>query len=333
MSSIRQIEANQRNAQLSTGPRTDEGKNASRRNAMKHGLSGAGVVLPTEETQAVADRIAQWNSSLRPWTVFEIYLSEQIAIASVQVEQCRIEERAFRARLAARASACWDDDRRLAAEDLGENLSKKPSAVSKRLAQTPQGCDWLLERWEGLARIHAENGKWAEAQRALALDLLGVPAELRDGTTKLDADPAAVAAAEIARLHERQETVLADLDADEQAAAELGIPGERPESLLLLRRYEAACQRRLAWALKEMQRGRRASAEAKNPSRPRLPRAEEFLASEPDDFPSPSRDEDDFTTVARREPKAPGSESDSDRVEPFYATPQGADHRRPWAGG
>lgn len=31
-------EANRRNAQLSTGPRTDAGKNQSRRNALRHGI-------------------------------------------------------------------------------------------------------------------------------------------------------------------------------------------------------------------------------------------------------------------------------------------------------
>ena len=41
MSSQAQIAANRANAQLSTGPRTEEGKAASSRNAYRHGLFAA----------------------------------------------------------------------------------------------------------------------------------------------------------------------------------------------------------------------------------------------------------------------------------------------------
>jgi hypothetical protein len=37
MSSFQQIEANRRNARLSTGPVTEEGQKRSRQNALRHG--------------------------------------------------------------------------------------------------------------------------------------------------------------------------------------------------------------------------------------------------------------------------------------------------------
>ncbi len=52
MASAAQIHANQQNSQLSTGPRTPEGKLASSRNAIKHGLTGQTIVLPGEDTKA-----------------------------------------------------------------------------------------------------------------------------------------------------------------------------------------------------------------------------------------------------------------------------------------
>ena len=49
MSSLKQIEASRRNAERSTGPRTEEGKAVSRYNSLRSGIEAAtGVVLPTE---------------------------------------------------------------------------------------------------------------------------------------------------------------------------------------------------------------------------------------------------------------------------------------------
>ena len=51
MTSLRQIEANRRNARLSTGPATDEGKRRSRRNALRHGLTAETVIDALEDAQ------------------------------------------------------------------------------------------------------------------------------------------------------------------------------------------------------------------------------------------------------------------------------------------
>jgi hypothetical protein len=51
MTSFRQIEANRRNAQLSTGPVTEDGKKKSRQNAIRHGLTAETVIDALEDAE------------------------------------------------------------------------------------------------------------------------------------------------------------------------------------------------------------------------------------------------------------------------------------------
>ena len=51
MTSIRQIEANRRNAERGTGLRTETGKQRSALNALRHGLTAETIVLPLEDPE------------------------------------------------------------------------------------------------------------------------------------------------------------------------------------------------------------------------------------------------------------------------------------------
>ena len=51
MTSFKQIEANRRNALKSTGPTTPEGKECSRRNAVRHGLTAETVIAALENSE------------------------------------------------------------------------------------------------------------------------------------------------------------------------------------------------------------------------------------------------------------------------------------------
>src|SRR5438045_3331508 len=80
--------ANQRNAQKSTGPRTPEGKAKSRANGLKHGLTGAGIVLKKSDARALQERVAVWNDKFVPIDPFEAYFVHRAALASVRLERC-----------------------------------------------------------------------------------------------------------------------------------------------------------------------------------------------------------------------------------------------------
>jgi len=79
MSSTAQIDANQKNAQQSTGPRTNDGKAVSSQNANTHGLAGNFRVLPHEDQPAFDSMLASYLNEWKPRSPDENFLVEQMA--------------------------------------------------------------------------------------------------------------------------------------------------------------------------------------------------------------------------------------------------------------
>ncbi len=68
MSTLRQIEANRRNAQKSTGPTSVTGKAASSMNALKTGIHAKSLVLPTEDPAELEELVEDSYRSFHPTT-------------------------------------------------------------------------------------------------------------------------------------------------------------------------------------------------------------------------------------------------------------------------
>jgi hypothetical protein len=96
MTSNLQIEANRRNAQLSTGPSTDQGRRTSRMNALKHGLTAQHVTI-FDETEAEFRRFhRQLMRVLQPDGAMEAQLAERAVICAWRLRRVyRIETGMF----------------------------------------------------------------------------------------------------------------------------------------------------------------------------------------------------------------------------------------------
>ena len=79
MASPMQMAANRRNAQRSTGPRTEEGKKAIRLNAVKHGMTAEIIVLGHESSIDYHEIRGALISDYAPATSRELMLVDQIA--------------------------------------------------------------------------------------------------------------------------------------------------------------------------------------------------------------------------------------------------------------
>lgn len=253
MATQSQIEANRRNAQKSTGPRTQEGKERSRANALKHGLSGDGVVTLPDDAAIIDERRRSWRELFGRLDAEQEHLFEVMVVNSVRVERCQRLEVELTGQLSGRAAVEWDEDRRLAAEQVAVGLQRRPALTVRTLRQTPQGCDWLLDRWESLAESLADGGTWDEDQTELALDLLGVPLGASEKLPWDETNPPAVLVAEVMKELEERKKSIEPRDSLEQAGVMRGVEFSTPPALARLRRYENACHRKFLWARKELQ--------------------------------------------------------------------------------
>ena len=90
--STARIEANRINAQSSTGPRTEEGKQVSRRNATRHGLTAQMAVVPGEDQQAYDQFCSEFFEDLKPKGMLEQQLAHSLADVQWRLKRCRAIE-------------------------------------------------------------------------------------------------------------------------------------------------------------------------------------------------------------------------------------------------
>ena len=100
-----QMKANRKNAKKSTGPRTEEGKTRSAKNALKHGLLARDTVMPGEDPADFDRQLSALEADIQPANSLEFELVRQIADAQWRMRRLTRLETGFLA-------AAVDDQRR-----------------------------------------------------------------------------------------------------------------------------------------------------------------------------------------------------------------------------
>jgi hypothetical protein len=152
MASPAQINANRANAQKSTGPRSAEGKSASRFNALKHGIDAASVVIPGEDPAEYEALAADYRRDFRPQSPSEIFHVDTMLRADWLKRRLELVEA--------------DLYRTLLAETPGASLAAallSDSPAAKLLARTQRQIAAFERTWHRanteLLRARAENAK------------------------------------------------------------------------------------------------------------------------------------------------------------------------------
>lgn len=221
------------------------------------------TAAPPLESDLITARMDAWRERLRPDGPLQEWVYGQVVAASIQIEHCIQHQARLRQYDAERAALLWDGDRRLDAETLGARLPRDPAKTRHKLESSRYGAEWLIERWEFLARL---NQGWSGLHRVEALNLLGIPraqrpnpdvpeqANLPDPLPATPEAQMALARSEIERLKRLKASGLDALDARERELACQGQPVHRSPALNQVLRLEARLRREFQSALAELRR-------------------------------------------------------------------------------
>ncbi len=285
--------ANRRNAALSTGPRTPEGKARSRANARKHGLTGDGVALPIEDAAEVERRFDGFAAELRPTGEVGAFLVRRAALFSVRLDRCAREETARLTRRIERAEVAFDEARLAEVERLMEGLAANPAGNARQLRRMPEGVDRMIAAFLAVKAdlYHPREAVWGASHRQRVEALMGqvsddiplsrawILSEAIDGRFEwLDPREGAglddgrrarwamqamsdLIDAEVAKLREIRETLdLEAIDRDRAGAADRALFDASPDAILA-RKYEAAAERSFHRALDDLKQVEEAAKE------------------------------------------------------------------------
>jgi hypothetical protein len=174
LTAAQRAEINQRNATHSTGPKTASGRDQARRNALKHGLRADTLALPNEDPELVAERCRVWNEYYRPQSPAAHHLLNECVQATFLSQRCHRFHHASLTDQVRRAEYDWDCARQDQVEAQAALLATDPAQAVRLLTRTADGCQWLIERWEGLEQMLNERGCWFDRERDEALRLQGL---------------------------------------------------------------------------------------------------------------------------------------------------------------
>jgi len=191
MATPAQIEANRRNAQKSTGPKTAAGKARSRLNALKHGLRASQVcpVLPHEDPREAELQVLEWIESLQPHGGVELALVTRAARLAWMLRRGERHEAAYLAHRVRVAQQRAESRRIRQVQILGRKLfalagpqsspepqagwDDLPAVLVHQLEASTEGCRWLLQRWGELRHLLERDVPWTSYDRFRLVRLLG----------------------------------------------------------------------------------------------------------------------------------------------------------------
>lgn len=160
MATDKQLTANRANAKQSTGPRTAAGKQISRRNALKHGLTGDAIVIGDEDPATFEELRAGFEEDFQPKTAVEGFLVERLAADAFRLMRISVFEAAY--------INFWYEEARASEHNplLGDPLRFRPKDNDDGASGKPTV--WKIARWlSNSDQFHSALAKLSRYETAL----------------------------------------------------------------------------------------------------------------------------------------------------------------------
>ena len=176
MATNAQTNANRNNSQSSTGPITQAGKDRSRENALKHGLTATVIAMPDEDPQVFADRWADWQSHLNPDdNPVDGYLVTMAVRTTLRLDRCDQIHNARAAKLARDAVASRREERIRDVEECSRQIVDDPDIAVRRLKLIPEGIEYLIAQWDHLrTALIGDPPHWDVTDQNQFMRLMGI---------------------------------------------------------------------------------------------------------------------------------------------------------------
>jgi hypothetical protein len=221
MSTKKQIAANRRNARKSTGPKTAAGKDRTKGNALKHGLTAAQITVFDERPEDFEGFYSGLLTALIPSGALEEQLVERIAVCAWRLRRVyRIEAWL----IGNPSSDAIQASKALTPEpELNYDLSR---LTIDQLASLNALSETISDPRAGAALVRAQTATSAEVQAAPSGEVqAATPAEVQ-AATPAEAQAATPAEAQAATPAEAQAATPAEAQAATPAEAQAATPAE-----------------------------------------------------------------------------------------------------------
>ena len=174
MATQKQIAANRRNAQRSTGPRSPQGKIASSRNSLATGIHAAAeTILPHEAPKALAALAAEYHAHYQPQTPAERCLVDSLVSDEWLLRRFRRIEGEI---VSGSVISVTGDSRSLG--DAYDMNDKALERLQRRINATRKSYLKTLEALESLRAAESETRPPAPARKPQAVAVQSLPAPI-----------------------------------------------------------------------------------------------------------------------------------------------------------